>query len=237
MTLDELLVLAPTVIKELTTEFVRRGDQCMGADATSQTTACFLLALRSASLLCGMGLLLKPATRDSWDVLARSLMESTDLLLTFRFDNQDIRNKIHAWSKGSADSAWKARHKICEEFVARLGAGETELAKRWSAFSALSHPTVHAVRHSAALTVSWVTGRSRSEDFTAMMEPKIADYLVSISRLIVVTTFDYPQWVPLGCDMSRMPTIEPFRLDVAEVTAPILARNPSIALPPDSYRS
>ena len=79
------MVLAPTAIKELTAELFRRGDECMKADETSQSTACFLLALRLASLLCGMGLLLKPSTRDSYDVLARSFMESRDLLLTFRF--------------------------------------------------------------------------------------------------------------------------------------------------------
>jgi len=70
-----------------------------------------------------------------------------------------------------------------------------------------------------------------------MMEPKIADYLVSVSTLIVATTFDFPRWVPLDCDMSRMPTIEEFRLAVAEVTNPVLARNKDIALPPDAYRS
>jgi hypothetical protein len=236
-TLDQLLLATPRVIKELTTEFVRRGDRCMIENETSQTTACFLLALRSASLLCGMGLLMKPGTRDSWDVLARSFMEARDLLLTFRFDNQGIRNKIRLWFKGGADGAWKARHKECEQFVSRLGAGETELAKRWSAFSALSHPTVHAAKHSAALTVLWVTGRSHVEDFNEMMEPKIADYLVSVSTLIVATTFDFPRWVPLGCDMSRMPTIEEFRLAVAEVTNPVLARNKDIALPPNAYRS
>jgi hypothetical protein len=209
----------------------------MKADETSQSTSCFLLALRSASLLCGMGLLMKPSTRDSWDVLARSFMESRDLLLTFRFDDQDIRNKIKTWFKGADENAWKPRHKKCEAFVNRLAAGETELAKRWSAFSALTHPTVHAAKHSTALTVSWVTGRSKFEDFNAMMEPKVADYLVSISTLIIATTYDFPQWVTLGCDMGRMPSVEAFHLGAAAITSPILDRTKNIPLPPDSYRS
>jgi hypothetical protein len=236
-TLDELLVLAPTVIKELTSEFFRRGDECMRTDETSQSTACFLLALRSASLLCGMGLLLKPGTRDSYDVLARSFMESRDLLLTFRFDDEGIRNRIRTWFKGVDQNAWKPLHKKCEAFVNRLAGGETELARRWSAFSALTHPTVHAAKHSTALVVSWVTGRSKSEDFNAIMEPKVADYLTSISTLIIATTFDFPQWVTLGCDMGRMPSVEAFRLGAARVTSPILDRTKNIPLPPDSYRS
>ena len=85
MTFDELLMIAPRVINELATEFVRRGDECLKADKTSQFTACMFLALRSVSLLCGMVPLLQPARRDSCDVLGRSLLESTDLLMHFRF--------------------------------------------------------------------------------------------------------------------------------------------------------
>src|SRR5271157_1231239 len=160
-----------------------------------------------------------------------------DLLLTFRFDDQGIRNKIKTWFKGVDQNAWKPLHKKCEAFVNRLAGGETELAKRWSAFSALTHPTVHAARHSTALTVSWVTGRSKFEDFNDMMEPKVADYLVSISTLIIATTFDFSGWVALGCDMGGMPNVEAFRLGVAEVTSPILGRAKNIPLPPGSYRS
>ncbi len=233
----DLLIRVHGVINELATEFVRRGDQCIGKNPTSQESACFLLSLRATSLLLGMGLLLKPSTRDSWDVLSRSFLEARDLLITFRFDDHGIRNSIKVWYEGKTESSWKPRHKKCEEFVKRIGAGDTELAKRWSAFSALTHPTVHAAKNSTALAVSWVTGRLKTESFEETMEPKIADYLVSVSTLIVSTTFDFPQWVTLGCDMARMPLVEPFRLEVAKVTAPIMARNNKINLPPGSYRS
>lgn len=43
MTFDELLVISPTVIRELATEFVRRGDECLNADKESQLTACIFL--------------------------------------------------------------------------------------------------------------------------------------------------------------------------------------------------
>jgi hypothetical protein len=69
------------------------------------------------------------------------------------------------------------------------------------------------------------------------MVRKTADYVTSISTLIVATTFDFPQWVPLGCDMTRMPMAEPFRLAVPETAGPILAVDKEISLPPDSYRS
>ena len=236
-TLDELLVLAPQIIKELASEFVRRGDECMGKDKTSQSTACFLLGLRAISILTAMGLLLKPSTRDSYDVLTRSFMESRDLLLTFRFDNKDIRRQIELWFKGTTENSWKPRHKICDAFIKNLGAGDAELSKRWSVFSVLTHPTYHAATSSAALTVSWVTARIKTEDFEAAMEPKIADYLVSTSTLIVVATFEFKEWIPLGCDLNRMPNVEPFRLAVAKITKPLLDKTKNISLPPGSYRS
>jgi hypothetical protein len=228
MTVKDLLILTPTVIKELATEFVRRGDECMRANQTSQLTACFFLAVRSVSLLCGMEFLLKPNTRDSWDVLARSFMESRDLLIDFRFDDRGTRQKIHAWFQGNA---WKAAHKRCETFISRVGGSDSELGRRWSMFSALSHPTVQAARNSTAMTVSWVSGRAKIEDFNSIMEPKLADFLVSISSLIVVTTFDFPGWIPLGCELSRMPNVEPFRLSVAQTVLPILGRNKDASIP------
>jgi hypothetical protein len=208
----------------------------MDTDPNSQTSACFLLAIRSTSLLLGMNRLLDSTTRDSWDVLTRSFMESRDLLLTFRFDDDGIRNSIKTWFEGKNDGSWKPRHKKSEEFVKRVGAGDTELGKRWSAFSTLSHPTTHAAKNSANCVVTWVTGRTDGEDAVIMVR-KTADYLTSISTLIVAATFDFPEWVPLGCDMNRMSTVEDFRLSVYEATRPILAVNKEISLPPDSYRS
>jgi hypothetical protein len=219
--IGDLLVDAPIVLKELSDEFVRRGDQCMGAGPTSQATACFLLALRSVSLLCSMGLLIKPNTRDAFDVLARSFMESRDLLIIFRFDDQGTRNQVHAWFSGRGDGAWKPKHKICEKFLDGISNSESELAKRWGLFSGLSHPTVGATKNSAALVVSWVTGRTKFEDIGTALTPKIADYLISIATFIVVATFEIPQWVPLGCDLRRMPHAEPFRLQTAQLVTPI----------------
>jgi hypothetical protein len=205
----------------------------MDIDPNSQTTACFLLGFRATSLLWGMKSLLGPGTRDSWDVLVRSFMEARDLLMTFRFDDDGTRNTIQTWFKGLNDNTWIARHKKTEEFLKKVGAGDTELAKRWSAFSALSHPTVHAAKHSTALVVTRLTGRP--ENYDEVMNPKIADYLKSIGILIVATTFDeFPQLVPLGCDLNRMPNVEPFRLSVAQAIPDVYHE---IALPPESYRS
>ncbi|MGA9206349.1 MAG: hypothetical protein WB347_01015 [Terriglobales bacterium] len=220
MTLDEVLLLAPSVVQEMTTEFVRRGDECMRADQESQLTACFMLALRASSLLCGMALLLRPNTRDSWDVLARSFMEARDLLVDFRFEDNETRQKINSWFHGKE---WKAARKRCEAFLNRIGGGETELARRWGMFSSLSHPTFTACRNSTAMTVSWVT--HRSEDFTTTMEPKIADYLTSITSLIVTSTFDFPGLVSLECDLRRMRHVEPFREHARRSVLPILARS------------
>jgi hypothetical protein len=234
--LNELVEVVPVVLKELATEFVRAGGRCMDVDPSSHTSACFLLAMRSTSLLAGMSSHLHPAIRDSWDVLARSFMETRDLLLTFRFDDQGIRNSIKTWFEGKNDASWRPRHRKAEKFVRRIGAGDTELAKRWSAFSALSHPTIHAVKNSTNFIVTWVTGRIEDSD-RIIMERKTADYLTSISTLIVAATFDFPEWIQLGSEMDRMPRVEPFRLAVAETAGPILAIDREISLPPDSCRS
>src|SRR5271157_3966785 len=54
------------------------------------------------------------------------------------------------------------------------------------------------------------------------MRPKVADYLTSIASLFFATTFEFPQWIPLGCDLNRMPTAEPFRIDTAAIAVPVL---------------
>lgn len=235
MTINDLMVNAPVVVKELAAEFYRRGEECIKADATSQQTACFLLALRAISLFCGMGLLMRPNSRDSWDVLARAFMESRDLLINFRFDDQGTRNKIRRWFEGKKDTTWKAEHKKCERFMDAWSGGATELGRRWSMFSALSHPTVHAAKHSTSMVVNWVTGRP--QDFVEAMTPKAADYLTSLTSLIIATTFDHPGWVSLGCDLSRTPSVGPFLTNASIVTPPLLEKTKDNALPKDSFRS
>jgi hypothetical protein len=70
------------------------------------------------------------------------------------------------------------------------------------------------------------------------MNPKIADYLASVGTLIVATTFDeFSELIPLGCDLNRMPNVEPFRLSAAQAVPRVLGVNSKIALPPESYRS
>ena len=237
MTIDELLMIAPAVINELATEFVRRGDECLNADKTSQLTARMFLALRSVSLLCGMAPLLQLARRDSCDVLVRSLLESTDLLMHFRFDDDGTRKKIEYWFAGKTDNAWKADHNKCEEFMRRLGQGESQFATRWSAMTALSHPTVYAAQNSAKNVAGWVSGLAKRESFVETMEPKIADYLTSISKLIVVATFDLPGWVPLGFDLNRMPTADQFQRECKVAIGSIQDKHQKITLPEGSYRS
>lgn len=237
MTFDEALTIAPTVIGELAKEFVRRGDECLKADKTSQATACLLLALRSISLLIGMGKLMEPATRDSWDVLARSFQESTDLLMHFRFDDEGTRNKVAHWFAGKVDNAWKADHHKYEEFMRKLGQGESELATRWSAMTTLSHPTVFAAQNSAKNVAGWVTGLAKAVNYADSIGPKVADYLTSVSKLIVVATFDLPGWIPLAFDLTRIPTADRFQRESKAAVGPILDLNATITLPKESYRS
>lgn len=237
MTFDEALKIGPIVLGELAREFVRRGDECLKADTTSQATACILLALRSNSLLLGMGKLMERPVLDSWDVLARAFLESSDLLMHFRFDDEDTRKKIRYWYAGKADNAWKADHRKLEEFFQRLGEGESELATRWSVMTVFSHPTVFAAQNSAKNVAGWVTGIANSETYDDVMVAKAADYLTSLSKLIVASTFDLPGWIQLGFDLSRIPTAEQFQAESKNAVSPVHAMNANITLPEGSYRS
>lgn len=73
---DDLLRIVPTVLHQLTSELVRRGDECLIASPESQLSACFLLGLRALSLINGMESVLRPELRDSFEVLARAHLES-----------------------------------------------------------------------------------------------------------------------------------------------------------------
>jgi hypothetical protein len=218
--LEQLLAAAPTVLDEMVREFVRIANVHGQADKQSQATGCSLLAIRSASLLCSMGLLLRPSTLDGYDVLARSFLESRDLLTTFRFDNDGTRKQIHAWFAGK--DGWKPKHKVCEEFIKKIGGSDPEFARRWGIFSSLSHPTARATENSGALTAARLEGTMQGNSLLEMMRPKIADYLVNVASLVFAATFDFPEWIPLGCDLNRMPTAEPFRIDTAAIAIPIL---------------
>jgi hypothetical protein len=79
MDINDVILAAPDAIAELTREFVRRGDEEYKKDEKSQVTACFLLAIRSASLLFGIARLIPPATHDSTEVLLRAFLEARDL--------------------------------------------------------------------------------------------------------------------------------------------------------------
>ena len=218
--LEQLLTAAPTVLDEMVNEFVRIANVHGNADKQSQATACSLLAIRSVSLLCSMGLLLRPPTLDGYDVIARSFLESRDLLTTFRFDNDGARKQIHAWFAGK--DGWKPKHKTCDEFVKKIGGSAPEFARRWGIFSGLSHPTARATENSGALTAARLDGTMRGDVLLEVMTPKIADYVVNVASLIFAATFDFSEWIALGCDLNRMPTAEPFRIDGAAIAVPIL---------------
>jgi len=53
----------------------------------------------------------------------------------------------------------------------------------------------------------------------------------------LVLVIDFPEWIPLVCDLSRMPRVEPFRLAVFEATREITDAERRIPFPRESYRS
>jgi hypothetical protein len=156
--------------------------------------------------------------------------------MTFRFDQNGTRDKIAYWFEGNLGSSWKAEHKKCDEYMEELGHTGTEFGKRWSQITTLAHPTRFAAENSVGAATLWAANPPRRDDFTTMMEPKIADYLTCIATLIVISTIDLPGLISLGCDLNRMPTIDTFRANVFSVVVPILNKTDG-DLPPGSYRA
>jgi hypothetical protein len=235
MTLEELFALVPVTLDELTTEFVRRGEDVMRVDEKSQLTACYLLGLRNISMLTNMGLLLRSTTRDGYDVLARAHMEARDLLMTFRFDDNGARRKIGYWFAGHRDSSWHPDHEKVNDFLVRNGADNLALSTRWSMMTVLSHPTFYAAEHSAAGIVSRVTGRAHAEESSDEMRMKRADFILAIARFISAVTVDLPGWISLGTDNQRMPHVEAFRQDAELIAMPFLNQEYHRYLPERSY--
>ncbi len=157
--------------------------------------------------------------------------------MTYRFDQDSTRKKIGYWFKGTVDSSWKADHHKCEEFMTKLGYPGSDLAKKWSQTTTLSHPTRYAAQNSANCVLFWAGVPPRVTDFYETMEPEIADYLTSIATLIVIATYDLPGLISLDCDISRTPNIDAFRENVNSVVVPILDKNKDGDLPATSYRS
>jgi hypothetical protein len=185
-----------------------------------------------------MGRILKPEMRDSVKVLIRGFLESRDLLMTFRFDDQSIRNKIGRWFEGNVEgSTWKAEHKRCEGHFEKLGYSGSDLAKKWSQITTLAHPTRFASQNSVNCVTLWAAQPPRRDNFNSMMEPEVADYLTSIASLVVMATHDVPGLISLGLDLDRMPNIDQFRANVFAIAVPILDKNKEGDLPPESYRS
>ena len=226
---------APGILTELTREFLRRAREEFDRNPKSQTMACLYLAVRSASLLCGMGRLLTPTTLDSFEVMTRAYLEARDLLMTFRFDDQGTRNKIGYWFEGNAQTPWKADHNRSNDFWKRQGFPGADLGKNWSKMTTLAHPTIYAMTNSIVCASRWAAEPVRADDYAQAMTPKGADYLGNIAVLIVNATIDFPGLVSLQCDLGRMPNIDSFRSNVMAIISPILnnARND---LPPGSYR-
>ena len=108
-------------------------------------------------------------------------------------------------------------------------------------FLAVTSPTTGCGKSVTAINLALSVARqSERSVFLVDMDlqrPKIADYLTSISKLIVVATFDLPGWVSLGFDLSRMPTADRFQRECKNAVGPIHAMNEKITLPEGSYRA
>lgn len=207
-------------------EFFTVGGEHFDRDMNSQHTACFMLGIRSASLLTGMGKMLHADSFDSYDVLQRAFLETRDPLTTFRFDQDATRARIKVWFTDKDKDGWKPEHGVCERFLESVGAGNVQLARKWGTFSALSHPTYRATHNSVAVRGSTMSPQKRHE-LIDMRDEKVADYITATVTLFIVMSFELKGWVHLGCDATRMPTAERLRISAPPIVLPLLARTES----------
>jgi hypothetical protein len=136
--LQELFLYVPTAIGEMQREFFRVGGEHFDRDMNSQHTACFMLGIRSASLLTGMGKMLQTDSFDSYDVLQRAFLETRDLLTTFRFDQDETRARIKVWFIGK-DKAGETRARRLRALLGKRRGGKRPARKEvGNVFSALS---------------------------------------------------------------------------------------------------
>lgn len=226
MTLQDLVLEVPIAIREIEREFFRVGGEHFERSMNSQETACFMLAIRGASILTTMGKVLRSDSFDAYDVLQRAFIETRDLLSTFRFDRDESRKRISTWFKSKDKDAWKAEHAVCERFFDSVGATDVQLARRWGMFSALSHPTYKATANSVAVRGASFCEPKRRE-LVAVLEEKAADYITATLTLFITTSFDLKGWIPLGCDLERMQTAEKLRTAAPLIVMPVLARTES----------
>jgi hypothetical protein len=223
VTLQELFLQVPLAIGEMHREFFRVGGEHFDRSMTSQYTACFMLGIRSVSLLSAMGKALHAGSFDSYDVLQRAFLETRDLLTTFRFDQDETRKRIKVWFRNNDKDSWKAQHGVCERFLKSVGAGNVQLAKKWGMFSALSHPTYRATCNSVAVRGASMSLPKRLE-LIEVLDEKVADYITATLTLFIVMSFELEGWVHLGCDGSRMPIAEALRTSAPPVVLPLLSR-------------
>lgn len=154
-----------------------------------------------------------------------------------RFRPQGNKGTNRLLERRESRHSWKADHTKCEELLKRIGYSGADFAKNWSKTTTLYHPTKYAAQNQVACTTLWASVPPRHEDFYTAMEPEVADYLTAIATLIVIATIDLPRFIPLDCDLNRMPNIDTFRENVHTVVVPILNKNRAVQLPPESYRS
>jgi hypothetical protein len=223
VTFQQLWGLVPGALAEMKDEFFRRASECFDENARSQRTACFMLALRALSLLNGMIEVLKPDRFDSYDVLLRAFLESRDLLTTFRFDDPETKSRVERWFKDKAKDTWVPQHNVCERFLKNAGAGDLELARKWGAFSELSHPKFVAAQNSVAV-VSATISLENKRLLIPVLSEKQADFISSMVSLYVSVSFDFPGWVELGCDPARLIAVEEIKTMGPALVYPLLDR-------------
>lgn len=236
MNLDGIVDAAPNVLEALARELFNRYGPSMQADRESPLTACLQLGLRSTSIMHGMSRVLDLHTFDSYETLNRAAIEARDLLMQFRFNDDETRKKIGYWFAGAKDPAWKPNHARLDHFLGkRAGLLNTQLGASWSRMSVLAHPTRYAADNSTVVIINRMTGRVNDIDRTHITL-KRADYVVGIARLFLATVYEVPGWMTLGLNLANIPDCHQFCVNAKLVGGPILNGPNPHPLPDRSIR-
>jgi hypothetical protein len=221
MNFEDVFEEAPKVLDELTRELLNRADRAIRKNEHSQLTACLQLALRSASMTFGMARVLDVHTLDSYETLTRAASEAISLSMRFRFPDEGTKHRVACWFAGLGSNCWKTDQIKIDRFLLQQDSIQITRGYDWSNTSIAPAPTKCQADSSTVVIVDRLEGRPHAWNF----KHKRADYVLTISRLILATAYNFPGWISLGlADVTRY---QWFRREADVAAASVLGVSPN----------
>jgi hypothetical protein len=217
MNFEDAFEEAPKVLDKLTRELLSRADRAVRKNERSQLTACLLVALRSASMAFGMARVLDVHTLDSYETLTGAASEAIGLLMRFRFADEGTKHRTACWFAGLGSGCRKTDQTKVDRFLSQQDLIGITPVCDWGTASLTSLPTKYQADSSTAVIVDRLEERPDAWNFKS----KRADYILTTSRLILATAYDFRGWIPLG--LAGVERYQLFRREADLVAASILS--------------